>query len=382
MAKTMAPAANQVSDIATEKPSLPVRWWAALGAFCLVIQFYAYARWVFGPYFRRVSSGPDEIPLGMRIVTHSLEALAMGLMVFGLYRYVVKPLYRDHRLSPIGLMWACAPTIYWLDWSTNWIVPVGNWSGATFFNMGSWYCYLPGWVSPGGCNVAELNSFGFPVVIAWLGLGSMFMCWVLRKVKQRRPQTSRAGLVGAAICTAFVLDILLECLLIRSGVYTYSASLPGLSLFAGHYYQFPIFEAFLMAPMWGLMGASMYFIDDKGQTWVERGLDKMKLNRRTNGVMRYLAFTGFLNLLMICYTLGWIFFTIQPGYQWTRDTVGKRSYLINGICGPGTDHACLDHNSPIPRGPRGMKQYIDPEGNVIENGKIVGKVKLDYNQPR
>lgn len=378
MAGTIAESVRLPSAIATEKPSLPIRWWATLGAFVVALQLYVYTRWVFSKDFKRVDSGPDKIPLSMRVVAHSFEVLVITLMIWGLYRYVIKPLRTQGRLSPVGLMWASACTIYWLDWSTNWVVPIGNWTGAAWFNMGSWYSYIPGWVSPNGSRVAELNSFGFPVVIVWLGLGSMFMCTVMRKVKTRRLDISRAGLVMTAIGTAFVLDIICECILIRSGMYTYSASIPQLSLFANHYYQFPIFEAFLMAPMWGLMGSVLYFTDDKGQTWTERGLDKMRLSPRQAGVMRFLAFSGFLNLLMICYTLGWIFFTIQPGFQWTKDTVGKRSYLIQGICGPGTNVACATEGSPLPRGSRGLTQYVDPEGNVIDHGKVVGKVELKY----
>lgn len=375
---TIAAGVRVQQGVVAEKASQPVKWWATLGAAVIALQLYVYTRWVFSPHFARVDSGPDEIPLAMRITTHFFEILSISLLVFGLHRYVYKPLRRDHRLSPLGLMWASAVTIYWLDWSTNWMVPIGNWGGAVWFNMGSWYCYIPGWVSPNGCNVAELNSFGLPVVIVWLGLGSMFMCWVMRKAKQRWPSISRSGLIVVAMATAFVLDIILEMTLIRGGLYTYSASIPELSFFAGHYYQFPIFEAFLMAPMWGLMGALLYFTDDKGRTWADRGVDSLRLSPRKVGVVRFLAFAGFLNLLMILYTLGWIFFTIQPGFQWTGDTVGKRSYLIQGICGPGTNVACATEGVPLPRGSLGLSQYVDPDGNVIEHGKIVGKVTLRY----
>ena len=366
------------SGLAAEKPSPPVKWWAAFGALVIAMQLYVYGRWVFSPYFRRVNSGPDEIPLGIRITTHVVEVLCISLMVFGLYRYVYKPLRRDRRLSSVGLMWASSVTICWLGWSTNWVVPIGNWGGAIWFNMGSWYCYIPGWVSPNGCNVAEVNSFGLPVVVLWLGFGSMFMCWLMRKAKERWPSMSRSGLVCVALATAFVLDIVAEMALIRGGLYTISASIPEFTIFSGHYYQFPIFEAFLMAPVWGLMGCLLYFTDDKGRTWADRGVDSLRLSPRKTGVVRFLAFAGFLNLLMVGYTLGWIFFSIQPGFQWTGDTVGKRSYFIQGICGPGTNVACATEGVPLPRGSRGLSHYVDPAGNVIENGKVVGKIELKY----
>ena len=378
MASTIEADVKVHGSLVTERPSPAVKWWAGLGAAVIALQLYVYTRWVFSPHFRRVDSGPDEIPLVMRLTTHVAEVLCISLMVFGLYRYVFKPLRRDHRLAPVGLIWASAGTICWLGWSTNWMVPIGNWGGAIWFNMGSWYCYIPGWVSPNGCNVAEVNSFGLPVVFVWIGLGSMFMCGMMRKAKQRWPGISRSGLIVVALGTAFVLDIILEIALVRGGLYTFSGTIPELSLFAGHYYQFPIYEGFLMAPMWAMMGALLYFTDDKGRTWADRGVDSLHLSPRKVEVVRYLAFAGFLNLLMILYTLGWIFFTIQPGFQWTGDTVGKRSYLIQGLCGPGTNVACVTDGAPLPRGSLGLSQYVDPDGNVIERGKVVGKVTLKY----
>ena len=92
MASTMAESFKLQDAIATEKPSLPIRWWATLGAFVIALQLYVYTRWVFSKDFKRVDSGPDKIPLSMRIVAHSFEVLVISLMFWGLYRYVVKPL--------------------------------------------------------------------------------------------------------------------------------------------------------------------------------------------------------------------------------------------------------------------------------------------------
>jgi hypothetical protein len=256
------------------------------------------------------------------------------------------------------------------------VKPIGTWSGAFWINMGSWYNFIPGWVGRGGDKVTELNSFGIPLDILWLGYGAILMCWVMRSAKARWPQLGTASILSIAGAVTFVLDILLEGTMVRLGLYTFSASLPGFTLFEGHYFQFPLFEAVMMAPLGALLGGLLYFTDDRGRTWVERGIDKLAMKGTKREFVRFLAFTGYFNVLLIVFTIGWIVFSLQPGLQWTGDTF-DRSYLRNGICGPGTPIACPA--SGIPPNIVGSLR-IDPEGNMIDTkGNQVGKVELKHN---
>jgi len=44
----------------------PVTIWAALGGALLILQLYVWARWITGPYFERVPSGPTDPPMYMK----------------------------------------------------------------------------------------------------------------------------------------------------------------------------------------------------------------------------------------------------------------------------------------------------------------------------
>ena len=352
-----------------------IKWWAGLGALFVAFQAYLYTRWVFSGNFSRVSSGPDPIPLWMRVFAHTFEVVSLILVVWGLHRYVYRPWRKDRRIPALGMMWLASPTIYWLDWLINWGQQGGNWSGAFWVNMGSWYNFIPGWIAPNGEKVYELSSIGIPVVIVWIGLFSVAICAVLRKVSSRWPNMGKVGLVGIAIAFSAVLDLVAEIVLIRTGMWTYGGAIPSLTLWSGHYYQFPLYETAILAPVMGFMGAIVYFTDDRGRTVVERGIDRIHASKRQKGWLRFLAFAGALNLLLFLYSVIWGLFTLQPGFQWTKDVV-DRSYFRGGICGEGTKFACPAEGLPIPRGSKGF--YVAPNGDLIMHEKVVGHVELKY----
>ena len=117
----------RVDDVRrTERPAAPVRWWAGAGTFFVALQAYVYLRWVLSPDFHRVSPGPDSIPLSFRVLAHSAEILTIGLMVFGVYRYLYRPWRDQHSVSALGMMWLASLTTYFWDWSINWMAPVGR----------------------------------------------------------------------------------------------------------------------------------------------------------------------------------------------------------------------------------------------------------------
>ena len=106
-------------------------------------------------------------------------------------------------------------------------------------------------------------------------LCTMLGCWVMRKAKQRWPNISTLGLIGVVIVWTFFFDFVIEGLfLMPMGLFTYPGAIQSLSINAGTYYQWPIYEGL----MWGGVQAGLcclrYFTDDRGRTFVERGLDQ------------------------------------------------------------------------------------------------------------
>ena len=94
---------------------------------------------------------------------------------------------------------------------------------------------------------------------------------------------------------AFVFDFVMEGLfLMPMGLYTYPGAIRALSINAGTYYQWPIYEGL----MWGGVQAGLcclrYFTDDRGRTFVERGLDQVR-----GGFVKQ-QFTRFLAIFAAC----------------------------------------------------------------------------------
>jgi hypothetical protein len=146
------------------------------------------------------------------------------------------------------------------------------------------------------------------------------------------------------------------------GVYTYAGVKPGFTLFAGHYYQFPIYEPILWGAAWAAPAVLIYFRDDRGNTAVERGIETLHAGEGRRVGIRVLALGAFLNVAFLAYNLVFGLVPLQPGFKWTQDVV-NRSYLRGELCGPGTTFACPGGDLPLPRGDRGS--HVDPNGRLI-----------------
>ena len=91
--------------------------------------------------------------------------------------------------------------------------------------------------------------------------------------------------------------------------------------------------------------------DDKGLTWVERGVEKIDLCKRSNffkGMMRAVAVVGFCQLVeILIYVFPMSIITMNadpfPDDTPAYFTVGT------GMCGPGTGQACPRPDLPIQR---------------------------------
>jgi uncharacterized protein DUF5135 len=92
------------------------------------------------------------------------------------------------------------------------------------------------------------------------------------------------------------------------------------------------------------------FRNDKGQTYVERGVDQVRGGPVKKAGLQLLAMIPAFQLgLLMLYTVPQVaFFTSKPN-EWPAD-VQRRSYLVDNICGPGADWACPGPSVPLNRG--------------------------------
>ena len=327
----------------------PVTWWALIGGICLVFEAYVMIRWVTGPYFETVGTGPSTPPTWMKAILISWQAIGIPVALGVLYWTLVRPWRRDRRITFDGLLTISCLLVVWQDPLSSYF---NHWYAynAYLVNMGSWVKGIPGWMSyaaPGHMDLEPIIWTPFLYIYFFFG-AAVFGCWVMRKAHERRPQMGNISLLLCAFAAGMVCDIVGEGLLIMpAGVYTYAGG--HWAIFPHAYHKFPITEAFTVGALFAGLAGLRYFKDDQGRTMVERGVDKLRVSERRKNLLRFAAVTGMVNVLVMCC------YNIPNGVigahstAWPRD-IQDRSYFTGGMCGPGTNRACPGPAVPLVRG--------------------------------
>lgn len=333
---------HQTSGAATP----PVKIWAIVGAAVLAFIAWVLIRWVTGPFFAPVPSGPAEPPTSMKInlvfwqVASPLAALAL------LYWFVARPWIRDRTLGADGIFILSFSTLWFQDPLCNY---AGSWVtyNSWMLNMGSWHSSVPGsasYAAPGQMLAEPLLLIPMLYVyFFWLAcFGGSF---VMRRAAARWPTLGKPALIGICLLAVLIFDLVLEGLIWMPGG---AWSLPGGHLpvlFPGSYHQFVVNEWIPVSLTLTAVASMYHFRDDRGRTFAERGLDGVKAPSRRKLALQVLAVTGAVHVLMfLCYTGPNLVFAMNAR-PWPGD-VQSRSYLTDYLCGPGTDRACPGPSVP------------------------------------
>ncbi|TFV59785.1 spirocyclase, AveC family [Mycobacterium sp. PS03-16] len=362
---TVTDSTSASADLGGETPgaSNAVRIWATVGAVFLALTVYVFVRWVTGPYFEPVAGGPSEPPLYMKIPLIANAVVLWVGLPFALWHFLIRPWLRERRITldgmllvSMGLMMFQDPMLnYYSTWCTY---------NAWLWNRGSWAPYFPGWVAPEepGHTVPEPLLTNIPGYMYGVLMLTIVGCAIMRRIRNRWPGISNLRLVLVTYAIAIAFDAVMEGLiLLPIGFYSYPGAIQELSINAGTYYQYPIYEGF----MWGGVQAALcclrFFTDDRGRTVVERGLDSIRGGFVRQQFVRFLAIFGGVSA---CFFL---FYNVPAtwlgmhGDAWPED-VQKRSYFNPGICGDGTDRPCPNPDLPLPTEHSG---YVNHEGELV-----------------
>jgi Spirocyclase AveC-like len=371
--KKKSPPTESIGAAATlgaqvQPSSKRVRIWACIGAAVLALQLYVWFRWVTGPYFVRIEPGPTPVPTAMKTVLTVWTAGIVLIFPIGIYWFIVRPWIRERRITLDGMLVGAMGLMFFQDPLLNFF---NTWCtyNTWMWNRGAWTSHIPGWFSPEepGKQVSEpllMNAPGYAVGVL---LCTIVGCAVMRKVKARWPGISNLGLIGVIFVYAIVFDVVMEGLLLRIGLYVYPGSIQSLTIFAGHYYQYPLYEAL----MWGGAQAAFcclrYFTDDRGRTVVERGLDNVKGGVVKQQFIRFLSIFGAVSAIFFCfYNIPVQFFAMHAD-PWPAD-VQERSYFTSNICGEGSEGPdgkpvpCPDPSMPMPSKWSG---YVNFDGEFV-----------------
>jgi hypothetical protein len=384
-----------VSDLSNKKPVLtesldvaagvgtdeqakvrPVTVWAAVGGALLALQIYVWVRWMTGPWFHHVPSGPGDPPLYMKIPLVANGAASWILLPLCVWFLIIRPWRQERRFTLDGMLLVSCGLMFFQDPLLNYF---NNWStyNTWNFNMGSWTQEIPGWVSPEvpGHQAAEpllTNTPGYFLNVLFIILG----CFIMRKVKARWPGVSNLKLIGIVYAANIVIDFIMEGLIMLPiGFYIYPGSIRAVSINAGTYYQWPIYEGLMWGGVLTALTCLRYFTDDRGRTVVERGLDRVRGGFAKQQFVRFLAiFAAVSACFFVFYNLPAQWFAMHSD-PWPEDVM-KRSYFLGGFCGDGTPTPCPNPILPIPTKGSG---FIDNNGHLVlpDGAQVPPVIPLD-----
>jgi Spirocyclase AveC-like len=324
----------------------PIKWFAAAGAAFGALQVYVLIRWITSGQATPTLTGKDPVPVWVHNTALTCDIVAPILAALVVWHYLIQPWRRAGHLTVDGMLIIAWLSVYllqdgWLNYTQTWFL-----YNSAHTNFGSWYSQVPGWTSPNGHLLPEPIFFWGGV---WISVGftaTVLVCAIMRRFQARYPQTGRFGLAMVALACMVVVDVAVEVPMLRAHLYSYAGSIRSVSLFPGTTYQFPIYANLLWAFMWTGMTCLRFFRDDRGRTLVERGDEHLRVTGWKSQLVRLAAVVGFAHLLMLTvYNVPMQWFATHAE-AFPSDTP---SWLVNGMCGPGTGSNCPGIGQPISR---------------------------------
>jgi hypothetical protein len=329
------------------KPIAPIKWWAGVGILFLIFQIYVWGSWIMSAEFVPTPApvGDDVVHFWIKVLEVSSALIAIGC----LYYFTFRPLIRERRLTTDGAIIGVIPLLSIQDPFGIYIAPWWSYS-SHFTNFGNWISQVPGAVSPNAHLVPEPIT-AISTMYVWLvGVPILIILATMRWWKQRYPESGAASIFFVGIFTGFIYDVIVEGAGCQVGIWAFTGAIQKWSIFGGHWNQYPLYEMVFWGGWCGLAANVMYWTNDKGQTFVERGLEKLKASPLAKGWIRYFAILGFFQVIYLCaYNIPIQFFAIN-GDPMPADTP---AHLRGTVCGEGTSYACPGPGIPLNRvGPR------------------------------
>jgi hypothetical protein len=198
---------------------------------------------------------------------------------------------------PYVLMAIASTAIVWQD-------PIMNWAPYAVYNPQLWH-----W--PEDWPLINLSPTVEPFVVIGYALfyfGPYFPAvWMLRRMQAKRPMDAFVwrhplwSLAGLILVFGFIMDMMLEVTLVRTGMYIYSQAIPFGTIFAGTTFQFPLiwestFVTFVMIP-----AGILVYRDDTGRTVAEKLAQRLRFMQHRPVLASFLMMFGFLNVAYFCY---------------------------------------------------------------------------------
>lgn len=303
--------------------------WACIGVILLAFELYVSIVWITGPNFVPTDTGIDVIPELDLWYLYGVQILATSLGLLCGWVWIVRPWLRLGRMSTDGMLAVCCWTLVFYDPSMNYTVTTVLYNSYAV-NMGAWtQGSWPSWTSPNGHLLPEPLLVTVPGYLCFVFFMAVFPCWLLNKIKARYPGMGFGSMVLFLILGVMIMDTVIEIILLRTGVYAYPAGIREVTLFAGKTYQFPLTEALTFGGAVSVVALIRYFVNDKGQTYVEKGVETLKVSSTGKQCLKMLALFGFVHFTFL------LIFVVPNQWLGTHGDPypeGYPSYMINDMC--------------------------------------------------
>lgn len=331
--------------------------WAGIGVVWLLIIGYSWTMWIVSG---QATPTPAVGAEPWRVLTFRiLEVLVVLSAIAMLYFTVYLPKRKTGKISIPGLVVLACATMWYQDPLLNYIAPYGVLS-SIFTNWGSWSAFFPGATAPNINLMPEPFPFQFCLYLSAMPGLIFVVLWVMRKWKERDPSAGVLKLYGAGFLAGCVVDLILELPAVYLQVWAYPGAIRWMSLWPGAAHQFPIYEAPMLGIAFAAWASVMFFKNDRGEMFCERGVDRLQIGPRTRTLVRYLAIVGmFQTLYLVTYNIPTWLVTLHQS-AWPDSFP---AHLTNRICGPGSEVMCPGPGVPYFRGKDGY--VINPEGELV-----------------
>ncbi len=370
-------AASDRPEPVTARQTPPILLWATAGAALLLFEVFVWGKWILGPNFHTVQSGPSVPPLWMRISLDFWQVGGLVAVAVLFYRFLVRPWRARRTVTFDGLLLLSFLFVSWQDPLSSYFQ---NWFtyNSYMVNFGTWATDVPGWISYGkpGAVAAEPLLFSIPAYIYYLFFLAVAGSAIMRRVRDRWPKSGTFGQLGACFGALALFSVVVEGLVwFPLGVLTYPGGV-GPALFSNTYHKFPLHEAVFIGLIGTAFSLMRLHLNDRGESKSERGLDTLTTGARATVLVRFLsvfAMTSAAFFFLYNVPTGII---VSHSTSWPTD-LQKRSYFTDYICGDGTDRACPTPYSPLTR-PGSV--YIGPDGKLVVPSGSTAPVTVPFEK--
>jgi hypothetical protein len=315
---------------------------AIAGIPVLVVEVWTIASWLArGPH--QVTGYRDGRPLEFW-VAHAFEAVVIVISLVVLAQ-VIRGCRAQRRVFTFDVMFLiCAISMVWGTDVTNYFLPMFTFS-SYWVNLNDPCGAIPILVNE-DCGRVPLPIIGMPLMLSFgLLSAAMFTGALAERIQRRRPGLSKAKLMAFMVFASCLIVLVVEPLCIGLHLWNY----PGLPLSIpvdGPAWQYPIFpEVFVFGTFIGFPAALRFFRDDRGRTFLERGLDGYSAKTRTS--ITLLAMYGFFQFMI----WGPGTAPLWPMSWYQHEWPVLPASQINGMCDPPGTTATPTRYGPCPGSP-------------------------------